>query len=164
MTTSCSAVVSSEDGLERAEDCRPRVIGLASEHEESDQEHCTDIEAQVRKQGLRTHYSPNSQSVSRVRLTSLRCWVTSPGSASSLLQVTRSTGSVSRSPSTHSKAPRSLSQSHRKTQNFWCEKKETESIKLIVKPQSKFKLLKDLSVSEYFKLKPLVPLSVEKVP
>lgn len=55
MTTSCSAVVSSEDGLERAEDCRPRVMGLASEHEESDQEHCLDIQIQVTKHGLRTH-------------------------------------------------------------------------------------------------------------
>ena len=134
MTTSCSAVVSSEDGLERAEDCRPRVMGLASEHEESDQEHCLDIQIQVTKHGLRTHLQTNSQSVSRVRLTSLRCWVTSPGSVSSLLQVTRSTGSVSRSPSTHSKAPRSLSQSRRKTLNFWCEKREPESIKLIIKP------------------------------
>ena len=46
MTTSCSAVVSSEDKLERAEDCHPRVMGLASEHEESDQEHCRDLDTE----------------------------------------------------------------------------------------------------------------------
>ena len=49
MTTSCSAVVSSEDRLERAEDCRPRVMALASEHEQSDHEQCRDMEHQVRK-------------------------------------------------------------------------------------------------------------------
>ena len=46
MTTSCSAVVSSEDKLERAEDCHPRVMSLASEHEESDQEHCRDLDTE----------------------------------------------------------------------------------------------------------------------
>ena len=54
MTTSCSAVVSSEDRLERAEDCGPRVMSLASEHEQSDHEQCLDMEQQVRKLGLRT--------------------------------------------------------------------------------------------------------------
>ena len=49
MTTSCSAVVSSEDRLERAEDCGPRVMALASEHEQSDHEQCRDMELQVRK-------------------------------------------------------------------------------------------------------------------
>ena len=51
MTTSCSAVVSSEDRLERAEDCRPRVMALASEHEQSDHEQCRDLntEQQVRR-------------------------------------------------------------------------------------------------------------------
>ena len=49
MTTSCSAVASSEDRLERAEDCGPRVMALASEHEQSDHEQCRDMELQVRK-------------------------------------------------------------------------------------------------------------------
>ena len=54
MTTSCSAVVSSEDRLERAEDCRPRVLGLASEHEESDQELARDLDTGAQVQSENT--------------------------------------------------------------------------------------------------------------
>ena len=46
MTTSCSAVVSSEEKLERVEDCQPRVMGLATEHKVSDQEHCRDLDTE----------------------------------------------------------------------------------------------------------------------